>query len=87
MHDSPTGGHFGMDATLKKVKGLFHWQGMTRTLQHFIKLCIFCQSSKYDNNSYLRLLQPSQIPNEVWMDVSMDVIEGLPKSFGKEVIW
>ena len=60
---------------------------MTWSVQHFIRQCIVCQSSKYDNNPYPRLLQPSQIPNEVWMDVSMDVIEGLVKSFGKEVIF
>jgi len=33
------------------------------------------------------LLQPIQILKEVWEDVSMDFIEGLPKSFGKEVIF
>ena len=37
MHDSPTGGHSGRDATLKRVKGLFNWKGMIRSIQHFIR--------------------------------------------------
>lgn len=33
------------------------------------------------------LLQPLSISKEVWVDIFMDFIKGLPKSQGKEVIW
>lgn len=52
----------------------------------YIRSCHTCQESKYDNSAHPGLLQPLPIPEEIWTDVSMDFINGLPLSFGKEVI-
>jgi len=59
---------------------------MTKSVQQYIRQCLICQSCKSDNSPYSGLLQPLQILKEVWVDVCMDFIEGLPKSFGKDVI-
>jgi hypothetical protein len=32
------------------------------------------------------LLQPLEVPSQVWADISMDFIEGLPKVGGKSII-
>ena len=87
VHDSPFGGHSGRDATLKRLKSLFWWRGMTKAVQAHVRQCLTCQSCKYDTSPNPGLLQPVQISQEVWRDVSMDFIEGLPKSCGKEVIF
>jgi len=86
MHTSSTGGHLGRDATLKRLKQLFFWKGVNKELQQFIRQCSTCQACKYDTATQLGLLQHLPIPKEVWIDISMDFIEGLPKSQGKEVI-
>ena len=86
MHDSPFGGHSGRQATLKRLQRLFYWKVMTKSVHQFIRRCVICQSCKPDSSAYPGLLQPLYIPDEVWLDISMDFIEGLPKSCGKEVI-
>jgi len=80
MHASPTRGHFGRDATLKRLKHLFYWKGINKEVQQFIWQCSICQACKYDTSAQLSLLQPLPIPEEVWVDILMDFIEGLPKS-------
>jgi len=60
---------------------------MTKAVQSHVRHYLVCQSCKYDNSPSPGLLQPLQVPTEVWVDVSMDFIEGLPKSFSKEVIF
>jgi hypothetical protein len=45
-----------------------------------------CQRSKGEHQPYPGLLQPLQIPRDAWTDISMGLIEGLPKSDGKETI-
>jgi len=60
---------------------------MNKEVQSFIKQCTICQACKYDTTAQPGLLQPLSITKEMWLDISMDFIEGLPKSQGKEVIW
>ena len=45
-----------------------------------------CQRFKTDCLSPSNLLQPLAIPKQVWSDVSMDFIEGLPPSKGHTII-
>jgi hypothetical protein len=39
-----------------------------------------------DTRRPVGLLQPLEVPSQVWADISMDFIEGLPKVAGKSVI-
>lgn len=86
LHSSHQGGHSGRDATLKRIKALFYWKGMSTYVSNFVRHCLVCQANKHENVAYPGLLQPLPIPQEVWVDVSMDFISGLPKSQGKDVI-
>ncbi|GJS18308.1 putative mitochondrial protein [Tanacetum coccineum] len=86
FHSGPVGGHVGIKATMHKLCSLFYWRKMRREIKQFVRNCDVCQRSKPDLSAYPGLLQPLPIPNTVWSSISMDFVEGLPKSQGKNVI-
>ena len=59
---------------------------MKSNLKRFIRECDICQRIKSDTSSPSSLLQPLSIAITPWTDVSLDFVEGLPKSMGYEVI-
>ena len=85
-HASPMGGHSGVLKTLKKISVSFYWEGMKGAIQHFVAHCDICQKNKYFNLALGSLLQPLPIPKQIWDDISMDFIEGLPLSKGVDSI-
>ena len=86
LHESPLGGHSGIQNTYLRVKQLFHWPRLKTEVKDFVLACDTCKRCKYENIAYLGLLQPLPIPEQAWSSVSMDLIEGLPKSEGKDII-
>lgn len=55
---------------------------MRRDVKRFVAACIDCQMTKYSTQKQGGLLQPLPIPTQVWEDVSMDFMVGLPLSNG-----
>lgn len=86
IHSDPNGGHFGVQGTYQRAKGLVYWTGMKRDIHTFVVQCDMCQKNKAERVPTPGLLQPLPIPEAAWKDISMDFIEGLPKSEGREVI-
>ena len=60
---------------------------MTKDVHLFVMKCEVCQKCKYDRSAYPGLLQPLPIPKRIWQHITMDFIEGLPNSNGKQVIY
>ena len=81
-HDSPSRGHFRVLKTLKRISVI----GMKHTIQSYVAACPVCQRNKYSTLSPNSLLQPLPIPHHIWEDLSLDFIEGLPKSKGWDTI-
>ncbi|KAK8931221.1 hypothetical protein KSP39_PZI016563 [Platanthera zijinensis] len=85
-HDSPTGGHSGIRPTVHRLRQLFYWKNLKSSVHDHIQRCTVCQQCKTTCSPPAGLLQPLPIPDRVWQDISMDFIEGLPLSHGKDVI-
>lgn len=85
-HSSAIGGYSGTVATYYRLKRHCNWRGMKQDVDNFVKQCTICQQAKHSLQHPMGLLQPLPIPAGVWQDLSMDFIEGLPKSEGYSVI-
>ncbi|KAL0373662.1 UNVERIFIED_CONTAM: Transposon Tf2-11 polyprotein [Sesamum radiatum] len=86
LHNSTVGGHSGIQGTYQRVKSLFYWVELKRDVMEWVSQCDICQGAKHENIPYPGLLQPLQIPQQAWSHITMDFIEGLPRSEGKNCI-
>ena len=86
VHDIPLGGHSGFLKTLHRVKRDFYWPRLRADVRKMVRECDTCQRLKYETCNLAGLLQPLPIPEKPWMDVSMDFVEGLPKSQLKDMV-
>ena len=75
-----------MQTTYQRIKKVFAWSGLKTAVEDFVRQCSVCQQAKHEHCKPPGLLQPLRIPEGAWQDISMDFIEGLPKSNGYEVI-
>jgi hypothetical protein len=86
FHATSQGGHSGFYKTYRRIAANVYWIGMKGTIQGYVKSCDVCQRQKYMATAPGGLLQPLPIPEQIWDDISMDFITGLPKSRGYEAV-
>jgi hypothetical protein len=86
FHSSPICGHAGIARTLARISAQFFWPQMKQEIKDFVQQCLICQQAKHDTRAPAGLLQPLPIPEQVWEDVAMDFITGIPPSHGYTVI-
>ena len=81
-HDSRIAGHFGQFKTLERIKANFYWSKMDQEVEEYVCSCDSCQRNKATRHKKYGLLDPLDIPNRPWDDISMDFIVGFPESSG-----
>jgi transposase InsO family protein len=79
-------GHEGIQKTLNRVRRDFHISNARRVVEDFVRSCVTCQRNKSEQLQPGGLLQPLEVPSQIWADILMDFIEALPRVHGKTVI-
>lgn len=86
-HRSKFSIHHGVTKMHQYMKRTYWWMGMKRNVVNFISKCLACQQVKFDNK-FPGLLTPLEIPKWKSEYVTIDFVEGLPKSWKKnDSIW
>jgi len=87
-HDTNYGGHPGYERTYLNLRDNWYWNKMTRSIKSYIADCESCSRNKPRLSKPPGHLEPLQIPQQRWRDISMDFILELPKTKkGFNSIW
>ncbi|GKE71888.1 putative mitochondrial protein [Tanacetum coccineum] len=86
-HGGPVGGHEGTQKTYQRLASEFYWTGMKADVAKRVAECDVCQRNKSSNLVPAGLLQPLNMPERNWKDITMDFAEGLPRSEGFSVVF
>src|SRR2546421_8980630 len=79
-HDDQFSGHWGVEKTLELIQRKFYWIGITKDVREYIQICPVCQRKAISHHKPYGSLQPLPQPNEVWREIALDFITGLPES-------
>ncbi|KAL0186709.1 hypothetical protein M9458_018379, partial [Cirrhinus mrigala] len=86
VHETPSSGHPGIDATIHLLRNRFWWPTLVKETIRFINSCPTCQTSKPSKHLPAGLLQPLPLPQRPWSHITIDFITDLPNSQGNTVI-
>jgi transposase InsO family protein len=74
IHESPIGGHAGMNKTYKRLKHFITWQGMKGDVEEFIQKCEKCQKNKMTQCHTRLPLTITDTPSTVFEKCTIDIV-------------
>ena len=81
-HRTAYSGHFGVDRVCAKLQETLWWPRMRQTISVMLSSCHECQVVAPRTKAKYGLLQPLEVPERCWEQVTLDLITGLPLSCG-----
>jgi len=85
-HNSVDVGHPGQHRMLELIKRIYWWPGLKEDVKKYIQECFKCQQNKVQHQRKAGELHLLKIPKGPWQEISIDIIEPLPKSNGMDTI-
>ena len=87
-HHSKMTIHPGGGKMYRDMKRIFFWAGMKKDVAEYVSKCMVCQQVKAESKKPGGLLHPLEVPQWKWESISMDFVDGLPRSRkGNTSIW
>jgi hypothetical protein len=87
-HDSASTIHPRSTKMYQDLKLKYWWYGMKKDVDAHVALCDICQGVKAEYERPTGLLQPLEVPEWKWEEISMDFIVELPRTRdGYDSIW
>lgn len=80
-HDTPFGGHQGIERTTEVIKERYYWKNMDQDIEEYVKTCELCNKKRATLEEKAPV--PMQITEQVtrpFQKVAMDIVGPLPKT-------
>lgn len=78
-HNSVIGGHAGVNRLFRKLKTIYTWPNMKKTIANYIKNCIKCKQNKHSNHTKENFTF-CPTPQKAFSSISIDTIGPFTKS-------
>lgn len=75
FHDTPLGGHAGVDRMYAALRQTFFWPGMVKSVARFVDKCDSCSRNKPALRPYVVPAQPLEVPTQPWEAISLDYLD------------
>lgn len=78
-HDSAIGGHTGINRLYRKLKTIYFWPNMKKSIADYIKNCVKCKQNKHSNKT-LENFTITPTPIKPFTTIALDTIGPFTKS-------